>query len=169
MRPGTFLSLADDHWLEPLRDDAPVPEEHLVVLVEGYAAFPDGEVVRLPMHAGDELEPFEGLLTVPEQILAGRPAIAGAERDEWARAIWREFIQPHLRPSSAELLATLTQYSKGEIASTEAKASLGVDRRGLIALLARHGLPLPHIDRSRAEQMAREALEAIGIEEQRRS
>jgi hypothetical protein len=60
-------------------------------------------------------------------------------------------------------LETLVLYSQGKLGSTEAKADLGVDRRGLIALVARHGFLLPHVERARAEEMAHEALEAIGL------
>jgi hypothetical protein len=65
-----------------------------------------------------------------------------------------------LSPPQAE---TLNLYSQGMITSTEAKADLGVDRRGLIDLMARQGLLLPHIERSRAEEMARESLSAMGM------
>ncbi len=64
---------------------------------------------------------------------------------------------------SPEQLETLALFSQGKIASTEAKVELGCDRRGLISLLSERGFLLPHVARSRAEEMARAALEAIGL------
>lgn len=60
-------------------------------------------------------------------------------------------------------METLALYSQGKVTSTEARADLGCDRRGLMALLAQHGFLLPRVDRSRAEAMARGALEALGV------
>jgi hypothetical protein len=44
-----------------------------------------------------------------------------------------------------EQVDTLRLYSAGKITSTEAKTTLDVNRWGLLDLLARHGLPLPHV------------------------
>jgi hypothetical protein len=66
-------------------------------------------------------------------------------------------------PLSPAQLDTLTLYTKGKITSTEAMTELRVDRRGLINLVGKHGLLLPHLDRVRAEVMAREALKAVRI------
>lgn len=62
MRPGTRLSLADDRWLVPIVYSEPACEEHVIALVENFAAFVDGEVVRLPMQPDDEIEDFEGAI-----------------------------------------------------------------------------------------------------------
>ena len=57
--------------------------------------------------------------------------------------------------SPAELtprqLDTLRLYSAGEITSTEAKTTLNADRWGLLDLLARYGLRLPHVPIERAK------------------
>jgi hypothetical protein len=72
-------------------------------------------------------------------------------------------------PLSPAQLDTLTLYTEGKITSTEAMTELRVDRRGLINLVGKHGLLLPHLDRVRAEEMAREALKTIGVEVKERS
>lgn len=98
MRPGTRISLADDsQWLQVIPDDVPPPEEHLIVLVENYAAFADGEVVRLPMQADDDLELFEWAVAVPEPVMQARPPHAGPARDAWARSVYKDFVQPQVR------------------------------------------------------------------------
>jgi predicted DNA-binding protein (UPF0251 family) len=51
-------------------------------------------------------------------------------------------------------LEALRLYSERHITSTEAKASLGVDRWGLLELLAEHGLRLPRLSNERAERDA---------------
>lgn len=99
MRPGTRISLidGDGQWLAPIPDDIPPSEEHLIVLVENYAAFSDGEVVRLPVQPDDEIELFEWAVAVPPQIMAQRPERASPARDAWAQSIFEDFIQPQVR------------------------------------------------------------------------
>lgn len=58
---------------------------------------------------------------------------------------------------------TLVLYSQGQVASSEVKVELQCDRRQLIGLLADRALKLPHMELSRAESMADELLEALGI------
>ena len=70
---------------------------------------------------------------------------------------------PHAAEAAVKQLTpaqkgALVLYSQGKITSTEAKAELGCDRRGLIALVARHGFLLPHVDGARADEMAHAAL-----------
>ena len=65
---------------------------------------------------------------------------------------------PGLRASQ---LDTLSRYCAVEITGSEAKADLGCDRRGLIALVARNGFMLPHMAQAQAETMAEEALAFI--------
>ena len=58
---------------------------------------------------------------------------------------------------------TLVLYSQGKVASSEVKVELQCDRRQLMALLADRDLKLPHMELSRAEGMANELLEALGM------
>lgn len=99
MSPGTRISLVsgDDQWLAPIPDDVPHPYEHLIVLVEDYAAFADGEVVRLPMHPDDDIELFDWTVAVPERTMQERPQHAGPARDAWALAVFTDIIQPQVR------------------------------------------------------------------------
>lgn len=55
-------------------------------------------------------------------------------------------VERELTPSQFEALRL---YSERQITSTEAKASLKVDRWGLLDLLGKHGLRLPRLPRER--------------------
>jgi hypothetical protein len=59
-------------------------------------------------------------------------------------------------------LEALRLYSQRDITSTEVKACLGVDRRGLIDLMAKQGLRLPRIPREHALDQVSAAFPALG-------
>lgn len=68
----------------------------------------------------------------------------------------------HMRPNpQAARLEILAHYCAGKITSREAKVCLGVDRRGLIELVGRHGLHLPQVSQARAVEMARMGFQFI--------
>jgi hypothetical protein len=111
--------------------------------------------------------PFLGISapTVLDGLREKIAAMVGDPSDAQSQLVQSSLAQEPLSPAHLE---TLKLYSEAKITSTEAMAELCVDRRGLINLIGKHGLSLPHVDGSRAEEMAREALKALGIDKQER-
>ncbi|QDL36457.1 hypothetical protein [Rhodoferax sediminis] len=100
-------------------------------------------------------------LNVLESVFLGFVKASQFLRDGAGRA---DLSRTDREPISDALqLETLTLYCAGKISGSETEASLGCDTRGLIALVARHGLKLPHVPQEVAEKMAREALELLGL------